>query len=152
MENRQRMEQHIVGRKAPRIAQREGIGGEIAVAEHRSLRPARRSRCIKDRRNIPLVPGDRLERRRSLSRLFGKGAATQCVERLDLSLPRDIRQRGDHVQVGRIADDQCRLRSEEHTSELQSLMRISYAVFCLKKKKTQTTKSEHPQYKNTTID
>src|SRR3546814_8883273 len=29
-------------------------------------------------------------------------------------------------------------RSEEHTSELQSLMRISYAVFCLKKKKTQT--------------
>src|SRR3546814_4424581 len=29
-----------------------------------------------------------------------------------------------------------KLRSEEHTSELQSLMRISYAVFCLKKKKT----------------
>src|SRR3546814_3713058 len=39
-------------------------------------------------------------------------------------------------------------RSEEHTSELQSLMRISYAVFCLKKKKTQqptrtTTHSQH---------
>src|SRR3546814_1573990 len=37
----------------------------------------------------------------------------------------------------------CRLpqtdRSEEHTSELQSLMRISYAVFCLKKKKTHLT-------------
>src|SRR3546814_8762128 len=30
-------------------------------------------------------------------------------------------------------------RSEEHTSELQSLMRISYAVFCLKKKKTKTS-------------
>src|SRR3546814_2061994 len=30
-------------------------------------------------------------------------------------------------------------RSEEHTSELQSLMRISYAVFCLKKKKTHIT-------------
>src|SRR3546814_9673294 len=30
-------------------------------------------------------------------------------------------------------------RSEEHTSELQSLMRISYAVFCLNKKKTPTT-------------
>src|SRR3546814_960745 len=30
-------------------------------------------------------------------------------------------------------------RSEEHTSELQSLMRISYAVFCLKKKKASTT-------------
>src|SRR3546814_6539238 len=34
-----------------------------------------------------------------------------------------------------------RTRSEEHTSELQSLMRISYAVFCLKKK-TKTTKNE----------
>src|SRR3546814_950284 len=32
-----------------------------------------------------------------------------------------------------------KLRSEEHTSELQSLMRISYAVFCLKKKNTKTT-------------
>src|SRR3546814_4203259 len=31
------------------------------------------------------------------------------------------------------------VRSEEHTSELQSLMRISYAVFCLKKKNTNTT-------------
>src|SRR3546814_6087396 len=47
-----------------------------------------------------------------------------------------------------VADDRCDIwhergrlwcrppRSEEHTSELQSLMRISYAVFCLKKKKT----------------
>src|SRR3546814_1980120 len=34
------------------------------------------------------------------------------------------------------------LRSEEHTSELQSLMRISYAVFCLKKKKN-TIKVQH---------
>src|SRR3546814_8981810 len=34
-------------------------------------------------------------------------------------------------------------RSEEHTSELQSLMRISYAVFCLKKKKKKKTTSKH---------
>src|SRR3546814_5040303 len=33
-------------------------------------------------------------------------------------------------------------RSEGHTSELQSLMRISYAVFCLKKKKTTTTRPQ----------
>src|SRR3546814_2040266 len=33
--------------------------------------------------------------------------------------------------------ERCQQRSEEHTSELQSLMRISYAVFCLKKKKHQ---------------
>src|SRR3546814_7785847 len=34
-------------------------------------------------------------------------------------------------------------RSEEHTSELQSLMRISYAVFCLKKKKTKLSTTQH---------
>src|SRR3546814_3447966 len=43
----------------------------------------------------------------------------------------ELRLGGKHAQV-------VRIRSEEHTSELQSLMRISYAVFCLKKK-TQTT-------------
>src|SRR3546814_9186831 len=35
-------------------------------------------------------------------------------------------------------EDKEEIRSEEHTSELQSLMRISYAVFCLKKKHTHT--------------
>src|SRR3546814_4760005 len=39
----------------------------------------------------------------------------------------------DHV--ARLGVDAIWLRSEEHTSELQSLMRISYAVFCLKQKK-----------------
>src|SRR3546814_2159253 len=37
-------------------------------------------------------------------------------------------------------------RSEEHTSELQSLMRISYAVFCLKKKKQTTHHNSHTTY------
>src|SRR3546814_8761400 len=37
----------------------------------------------------------------------------------------------------------CAARSEEHTSELQSLMRISYAVFCLNKKKNQATTHNH---------
>src|SRR3546814_3902699 len=41
-------------------------------------------------------------------------------------------------------------RSEEHTSELQSLMRISYAVFCLKKKSQKKIKSI--QYTKTTTD
>src|SRR3546814_4760911 len=43
------------------------------------------------------------------------------------------------------------LRSEEHTSELQSLMRISYAVFCLKKKKTIQTKQKFESSHTTTI-
>src|SRR3546814_6071752 len=39
-------------------------------------------------------------------------------------------------------------RSEEHTSELQSLMRISYAVFCLKKKKKDAQKNRHNKMTN----
>src|SRR3546814_3647596 len=43
-------------------------------------------------------------------------------------------------------------RSEEHTSELQSLMRISYAVFCLKKKKTTQHKSDQTHMIRNTTD
>src|SRR3546814_1017244 len=49
---------------------------------------------------------------------------------------------GGHADHGGVAGlelvDRLRERSEEHTSELRSLMRISYAVFCLKKKKKTT--------------
>src|SRR3546814_2703739 len=51
------------------------------------------------------------------------------------------RQRMDELltSLGSTLDDmKAGLRSEEHTSELQSLMRISYAVFCLKKKQKTT--------------
>src|SRR3546814_3639203 len=44
-----------------------------------------------------------------------------------------------------------RRRSEEHTSELQSLMRISYAVFCLKKKIKTTTSSDNTLLHHTTL-
>src|SRR3546814_6612367 len=44
----------------------------------------------------------------------------------------------EHPAIAEIAVTEAKVRrSEEHTSELQSLMRISYAVFCLKKKKNQ---------------
>src|SRR3546814_10585134 len=43
-------------------------------------------------------------------------------------------ERIDAVRALRVAPEQEPFRSEEHTSELRSLMRISYAVFCLKKK------------------
>src|SRR3546814_1603832 len=51
--------------------------------------------------------------------------------------------RGEHMLLGRPGGGD--LRSEEHTSELQSLMRISYAVFCLKKKThiNENTQSDH---------
>src|SRR3546814_5147609 len=58
----------------------------------------------------------------------------------DRDASRGNAQRGFHDRRPRLRngggrDDPHRERSEEHTSELQSLMRISYAVFCLKKKK-----------------
>src|SRR3546814_6666921 len=70
-------------------------------------------------------------------------AETFAKRRRDQTGPR----RGAHQREGRqvdadgsrrrsLADNE--IRSEEHTSELQSLMRISYAVFCLKKKKNNT--------------
>src|SRR3546814_2934616 len=50
--------------------------------------------------------------------------------------PEERTRRGRRAMgAGRGEDGRRLLRSEEHTSELQSLMRISYAVFCLKKKK-----------------
>src|SRR3546814_7960222 len=56
--------------------------------------------------------------------------------RPQLQAAKDDTARGEIYQE---ADDKmvAAVRSEEHTSELQSLMRISYAVFCLKKKKKQ---------------
>src|SRR3546814_2227852 len=52
--------------------------------------------------------------------------------------------------AGRLCAEQsrpdARRRSEEHTSELQSLMRISYAVFCLKKKNQTTTLTKTQQH------
>src|SRR3546814_1273683 len=64
---------------------------------------------------------------------------------------RPDRRLGDQGRQCR--DQACRHRridgrSEEHTSELQSLMRISYAVFCLKKKKTITTQNKSKRVKN----
>src|SRR3546814_9667028 len=64
-------------------------------------------------------------------------------------LPLDGRQAvlpGGHVSPPPTIDrpiDRLPVRSEEHTSELQSLMRISYAVFCLKNKKTKH--QHHPR-------
>src|SRR3546814_6843780 len=72
--------------------------------------------------------GDRLQVDQTRHRV-GRCAAT------DLSGVVEEAQRALSASVVR----QCQLRSEEHTSELQSLMRISYAVFCLKP--TNNTKS-----------
>src|SRR3546814_3088461 len=76
--------------------------------------------------------------------LLAEGKAAVALHRLAGDL---AERRGGFDAVvlgGHVGDRQRRqrgrVRSEEHTSELQSLMRISYAVFCLKKKKNNTTK------------
>src|SRR3546814_7975828 len=66
-------------------------------------------------------------RRRCHLRVLRKGAR---------DVARALRRRPHRAALRRPEDQhQSQSRSEEHTSELQSLMRISYAVFCLKKKK-----------------
>src|SRR3546814_3972339 len=103
-------------------------------------------------------------------RLRGRRGVEQRRRRLQAEpLCRDCKAKGvitaatapDHIvplALGGSDDDsnvrclcpECHLeRSEEHTSELQSLMRISYAVFCLKKKKKQTYHTTHQTYRFT---
>src|SRR3546814_1265164 len=69
------------------------------------------------------------------------GGSDAAVENVHKVAERLARGEFDLVGVGRaiIHDPEWTRRSEEHTSELQSLMRISYAVFCLKKKKKKKT-------------
>src|SRR3546814_5481771 len=67
------------------------------------------------------------------------GWPVRCRDYRDAVADDPGKQPGQDHGVSRIGDDHLvernQPRSEEHTSELQSLMRISYAVFCLKKKK-----------------
>src|SRR3546814_9158442 len=59
------------------------------------------------------------------------------LRRITKLTPKRLALEGGHS----LPVDPRTIRSEEHTSELQSLMRISYAVFCLKKKKTNQKKN-----------
>src|SRR3546814_9626338 len=61
-------------------------------------------------------------------------------KRAKLDIIRTIQSTGGDLDTMTDVIESPLIRSEEHTSELQSLMRISYAVFCLKKKKTTTTR------------
>src|SRR3546814_2925548 len=93
----------------------------------------------KDYRNQPLVLDDVAgQMEAGDERIFGVMIESNLVEgRQDLVAGQTLTY-GQSITDGCISWDssiQVLERSEEHTSELQSLMRISYAVFCLKKKK-----------------
>src|SRR3546814_8547577 len=68
--------------------------------------------------------------------LYGRHGSTRCV--VAMCIPQRSNQRRAPVDF-----TMQRRRSEEHTSELQPLMRISYAVFCLKKKTNRTQTNTH---------
>src|SRR3546814_2626662 len=94
--------------------------------------------------------GDALNDLPSLRSTFSQGNSTRFIGTAGLNIL-DLRGLGTsrtlvlvngkrHVTASP-GDYHMALRSEEHTSELQSLMRISYAVFCLQKKKQQNNHS-----------
>src|SRR3546814_6238271 len=94
--------------------------------------------------------GDRQDRRARSSRGFRllglqKGSAAPRSER-ETSAGTPWERRPCRRPPRRARLSVHPVRSEEHTSELQSLMRISYAVFCLKKKKKQTEERTVPEY------
>src|SRR3546814_5312363 len=92
---------------------------------------------VLDARRLPLGPG-RLRRHAQLPRPARRPARARAARALLSRRPRQCGLRvGGAVLLFR--PHAPAMRSEEHTSELQSLMRISYAVFCLKKKNTRVT-------------
>src|SRR3546814_2708606 len=94
-------------------------------------------------RSDTLFPYTTLFRARQALAALCSGASSTSASGLSLSVsppPRAARLAASARSSSR-ARSPTRRRSEEHTSELQSLMRISYAVFCLKKKKIPKTKT-----------
>src|SRR3546814_7588778 len=95
---------------------------------------------------LALSRDGRIGRRRSLQRVQGlHGNRRELVPALLFQCARCAAagdsKGGQCVRRGRLGGGPA--RSEEHTSELQSLMRISYAVFCLKKKRRTTHTKKH---------
>src|SRR3546814_1646696 len=81
-----------------------------------------------------------------LGRPAERRARRGVLDRVRPGAVRLHRPGGDPLEVQRDTSRRLRERSEEHTSELQSIMRISYAVFCLKKKTTLTNHNTHINY------
>src|SRR3546814_7819741 len=106
---------------------RQAIAGEVLHGEH----SRQETRALVVVAEAVDHPGDHV-----VVRDVGRRGRTGGGELLE---DRRGIEAGQAAAAGGRADvDAGQARSEEHTSELQSLMRISYAVFCLKKKKKQT--------------
>src|SRR3546814_6049241 len=130
----------VLGPDPHRIARLEEAGGGLAVADRLDGADLGKARIAH-----PAV-GDRLARP-AIAIAVGNGVRAQD------------RPRAQPPRLGGMRDERAEIeghvlaRSEEHTSELQSLMRISYAVFCLKKKthkQAKHTQTHNQQDKNKT--
>src|SRR3546814_8972774 len=77
--------------------------------------------------------------------VMGFVSLADAVDQADPPQGADVPRTAGLPSPDAVAAARARKRSEEHTSELQSLMRISYAVFCLKKKNKQTKFGDHHQ-------
>src|SRR3546814_1460322 len=110
-----------------------------------------RRRPPRSTRTDTLFPYTTLFRSRRLPHQLPFGAATRRCERAYVGrrLDRKLHRREKLGRHRRARLLHALFRSEEHTSELQSLMRISYAVFCLKKKKKKQ-KNHHNNVDNKT--
>src|SRR3546814_983809 len=90
-----------------------------------------RSPCPRSRNQSPAQQRNDLKDRRGISASITRDYGAESAACYRPSARQDRRRSG----CPRCPSRASIVRSEEHTSELQSLMRISYAVFCLKKKK-----------------
>src|SRR3546814_1434904 len=106
-------------------------GGELCLGQHglQQDRDEDRAKLAADQGQILKAGPEAAVRARRHFGQIGRARAIFAAERQALKDARGDQDRGT---------GEPRLRSEEHTSELQSLMRISYAVFCLKKKNITT--------------
>src|SRR3546814_1418393 len=101
------------------LLNRRGFGLELS----RALARARRQN-----ESGLLVMCD-LDNFKAINDTYGHPAGDAILRAVGKALKRNTRE-SDYV--ARVGGDEFAVRSEEHTSELQSLLRISYAVFCLK--------------------
>src|SRR3546814_1480136 len=94
----------------------------------------------RDRPGVRAGPAELFHQPERAARPLGAGAGAPAARRDGRVNRRTGRRNGPESKLRRRPVHAG--RSEEHTSELQSLMRISYAVFCLKKKKQKTPTTE----------
>src|SRR3546814_2893881 len=118
-----------------------GVAGtvvEVRVFNRHGIDKDERAMAI-EREEIDRLAKDREDERAILNRATFNRLQEMLLGQVAAAAPKGIKK-GVEIDEALLAEvERHEWRSEEHTSELQSLMRNSYAVFCLKKKKKNTT-------------